>query len=218
MPPDIATQCTRPYLRTASSLQRASPVQTIASMPLPSRQDALQVLHEHLKGEYLLRHSRATELIMLALAPRFQADPALWGITGLLHDLDFERIDGDDHRHAVETVRILHERFDYPAEGLDAILAHNGDVLGIPCRTTFDHALTAAESVTGMVFATALILPSRKLADVKPKSVAKRLKEPRFAAKVSRERVGHHADIGIDVATFCAIAVECMQGAAAELE
>lgn len=187
-------------------------------MTLPSRDDALSVLHEHLHGEYLLRHSRATELIMIALAKRLDADPALWSITGLLHDLDLELVGDDATRHGVETVRILQERFDYPREGLDAILAHNGDVLDIPCRTPFDHALTAAESITGMVFATALILPSRKLADVKPKSVAKRLKEPRFAAKVSRERVGHHVDIGFDAPTFCAIAVECMQAAAAELE
>jgi len=187
-------------------------------MPLPSRDDALRVLHEHLHGEYLLRHSRATELIMEVLAKRLGADSALWSITGLLHDLDLEFVGDDAHRHGLETVRILKERFDYPLEGLDAILAHNGDVLGIPCRTPFDHALTAAESITGMVFATALILPSRKLGDVKPKSVVKRLKEPRFAAKVSRERVGHHADIGIDAATFCAIAVDSMQASASELE
>ena len=59
-------------------------------MPLPSRDQAVEVLHEHLKGEYVLRHSRATEAILRDLAPRFDADPDLWGITGLLHDLDLE--------------------------------------------------------------------------------------------------------------------------------
>jgi predicted hydrolase (HD superfamily) len=68
------------------------------------------------------------------------------------------------------------------------------------------------------VFATALILPSKKLGDVKPGSVAKRLREPRFAAKVSRERVGHHADLGLDVQAFCALAVSAMQAIASELE
>ncbi len=187
-------------------------------MPLPSREDALSILHEYVHGDYLLRHSRATEAILQVLAPQFSADPALWSITGLLHDLDLEIVGDDARRHGLETVRILRERFDYPQAGLDAILAHNGDVLDIPCRSTLDHALTAAESITGMVFATALILPSRRLADVKPKSVAKRLKEPRFAAKVSRERVGHHQDIGLDVLTFCTLAVECMQAIAPELE
>jgi predicted hydrolase (HD superfamily) len=187
-------------------------------MALPSRDDAVRTLHEHLRGEYVLRHSRATEVILRELAPRFGADAELWGTTGLLHDLDLELVGEALDRHAQETVRILRERFDYPAEGLQAILAHNGDVLGIPCESPFDHALTAAESVTGMVFATALILPTKKLADVKAKSVAKRLKEPRFAAKVSRERISHHQNLGIDVLPFCELAVAAMQSIATELE
>jgi len=187
-------------------------------MPLPSRSDAVAILHEYLQGEYVLRHSRATEAIMRDLAPRFGADADLWGITGLLHDLDLELIGDDEHRHARETVAILKQRFDYPQEGLDAILAHNGDVLGIPCESQFDHALTSAESITGMVFAMALILPSKRLADVKAKSVTKRIKEPRFAANVSRERIGHHDAIGIDRSTFCAIAVQSMKSIAEELE
>lgn len=187
-------------------------------MPLPSRDQAVALLVEHLKGEYLRRHSRATEVIMHRLATQLGQDPALWSLTGLLHDLDLELVGEEFTRHGPETVKILEERFDYPTEGLQAILAHNGDVLGIPCVTPFDHALTAAESITGMVFATALILPSKRLEDVKGKSVAKRLKEPRFAAKVSRERVSHHDALGLDAATFCALAVECMQSIAGELE
>ncbi|MBI5537365.1 MAG: HDIG domain-containing protein [Deltaproteobacteria bacterium] len=180
-------------------------------MVLPSRTDAVAVLHEHLQGEYVLRHSLATEAVLRALATHLQHDPELWSITGLLHDLDLELVGDDMSRHARETVRILRERFDYPQEGLDAILSHNGDVLDIPCRTPFEHALTAGESITGLVFATALVLPSRKLADVKSSSVAKRIKEPRFAAKVSRERIGHHNDLGLDAARFCAIAVDAMK-------
>lgn len=187
-------------------------------MPLPTRDKAVEILHEHLKGDYVLRHSRATEAIMRELAPRFQADADLWGITGLLHDLDLELIGEDPARHARETERILKDRFDYPRDGLDAILAHNGDVLDIPCRTPFDHALTAAESITGMVFAMALILPSKRLSDVKAKSVVKRIKEPRFAANVSRERISHHEALGMDQGAFCAVAVQAMQAIVGELE
>ena len=187
-------------------------------MPLPTRPEALTILHQHLKGEYVLRHSRATEAIMRQLAARLGADAELWGLTGLLHDLDLELVGEDMQRHGRETARLLRECFDYPAEGLQAILAHNGDVLDVPCATAFDHAITCAESITGMVFATALILPSKKLGDVKPSSVAKRLKEPRFAAKVSRERVGHHTELGLDVPAFCALSVSAMQAIAGELE
>jgi len=186
-------------------------------MPLPPRDQAVEVLREHLQGDYVLRHSRATEAIMRVMAPRFDADPDLWGVTGLLHDLDLELIGDDQTRHGRETVRILSERFDYPREGLDAILAHNGDVLDIPCTTTFDHALTACESITGMVFAMALILPSKKISDVNAKSVAKRIKEPRFAANVSRERISHHEALGLDRAAFCALAVQAMQAIADEV-
>ncbi len=187
-------------------------------MSIPSREDVQDLIRTYLHGEYVLRHSRATEAIMTVLAPRFQADVQLWAMTGLLHDLDLEVVGDDMNRHARETVRILQEKYEYPRDGLHAILAHNGDVLDIPCESPLDHALTAAESVTGLVFATALVLPSKKLADVKGKSVAKRIKEPRFAAKISRERVGHFRDIGFDDLSFCTLAVEAMQAISAEIE
>jgi putative nucleotidyltransferase with HDIG domain len=180
-------------------------------MTLPARDQAIALLHDHIQSKYVRQHSRATEAILRELAPRLGADPELWGITGLLHDLDLEMIGDNMTRHGRETVRILQGRFDYPREGLDAILAHNGDVLDIPCRTLFDHAVTAGESITGMVFAMALILPSRQLQDVKPKSVAKRMREPRFAANVSRDRISHHADLGIELVEFCTISVRAMQ-------
>jgi predicted hydrolase (HD superfamily) len=155
---------------------------------------------------------------MRLLAQRLNADAELWSITGLLHDLDLELVGDDMQRHGRETVRILNEQFGFPAEGLQAILAHNGDVLGVPCSSPFDHALTAAESLTGLVFATALILPSKKLVDVKAKSVAKRIKEPRFAAKISRERIGHYREIGFEAEAFCGVVVEAMQSIATLLE
>jgi len=186
-------------------------------MALPSRAQALALVHEHLHGAYVLRHSLASEAVMHALAAQLGHDPLLWSLTGLLHDLDLELVGDDMQRHARETVRILRERFAYPEDGLQAILAHNGDELGLPCVTPFDHGLTAAESVTGLVFATALVLPSKKLVDVKAKSVAKRIKEPRFAAKISRERVGHHRDLGLEAEPFCALAVAAMQAIAADL-
>jgi uncharacterized protein len=187
-------------------------------MVLPSRTQAVALLHEYLKGEYVLRHSLATEAVLRALATHLGQDVELWSVTGLLHDLDLELVGDDMNRHARETVRILRERFEYPQEGLDAILSHNGDVLDIPCRTPFEHALTAGESITGLAFATALVLPSRKLADVKASSVTKRIKEPRFAAKVSRERIGHHKDLGLDAPQFCAIAVDAMKSILPALE
>jgi putative nucleotidyltransferase with HDIG domain len=178
----------------------------------------MSLLSEHLKGEYVLRHSLASEAVLRALAEHLKHDAQLWSISGLLHDLDLEIVGDDMSRHALETVRILTERHDFPQEGLKAILAHNGDVLDIPCCSPFDHALTAGESITGLVFATAMVLPSKKLIDVKPSSVAKRIKEPRFAAKISRERIGHHTDLGLDAVQFCTLAVEAMKSVSADID
>ncbi len=177
---------------------------------LPTRDEALALLKAHVKSDYTLEHSRASEAVLRALARRLGHDEDLWGLTGLLHDLDYEDVDGDPNRHglvAADRLRAL----GYPAEMCDAIVAHNGDHLGVPCRTPLDFALTAGESVTGLVFAMALVLPSRSMADVKPSSIRKRLREPRFAANVSRERVRQFVGLGLTEDEFLEIAVGAMK-------
>jgi len=176
-----------------------------------SRDQALALLHDHVQSDYVLRHSLATEAILRALARRLGHDEDLWGLAGLLHDLDYDEVGQDPQRHGRRTVELL-EPLGCPREMLDAILAHNGDALGIPCRTPLDFAVTAGESVTGLVFAMALVLPSKSLADVKAKSVQKRIREPRFAANVSRERVSQFAGLGLSEDEFVSIAVEAMRG------
>lgn len=182
---------------------------------LPHRDEALSLLNRYIKVDYTRKHCLASEAILRGLARRLEQDEELWGITGLLHDLDLELVEGDPKQHGLRTVTILKD-LDYPEEGLDAILAHNGDELDIPCATPLDFALTAGESISGLVFATALILPSKKLADVKPKSVRKRIKEKRFAAKISRERIGQFEGMGLTQEEFVTIAVEAMQAAGLE--
>ena len=186
-------------------------------MALPTRAQALELLQQHIKTDYTLKHSIATEAIMRALALKLGQDTDLWGITGLLHDLDLEIVDADPIRHARVTVEMLKERFDFPAEGLQAILAHNGDDLGIPCASIFDSALTSAESITGLIFATALIYPSKKLADVKAKSVKKRMKEKRFAAKISRERIRHFEQLPLQPGEFYQLSLDAMKEIAEEM-
>jgi putative nucleotidyltransferase with HDIG domain len=179
-------------------------------MSLPTREDALVLLKTHIKSENLVRHMIATEAIMRALASRLEADPELWGITGLLHDMDLEIIDDDMTRHARTTVEILARR-GYPEAGLQAILAHNGDVLGIDLQAPFDYALSAAETITGLIVACTLVYPSRKVADVKPKSIRKRMKEHRFAANVSRERIALIEQVGIGLDDFILLSLAAMK-------
>lgn len=175
-----------------------------------SREEALKLLLAHVKSDYTLRHSLATEAVLRALARRLGHDEDLWGLTGLLHDLDYEDVGGDPDRHGIEAANLLREK-GYPEEMCEAIVAHNGDHLGVSCRTPLDYALCAGESVTGLVFAMALVLPSKAIADVKPSSVRKRLREPKFAANVSRERVGQYVGLGLSEEEFFDIAVNAMR-------
>ena len=185
-------------------------------MWIPAREEALIFLKTHLTTTNLVRHCIASEAIMCALARRFGEDEHLWGITGLFHDLDLDIIDGDMTRHGIRTVEILRAE-GFPEEALTAILAHNGDVLGVPVETLFDKALLAAETTTGLVVATTLVYPSKKIADIKIKSVRKRMKEPRFAAGVDRSKVMLCEDIGIPLPEFLELSVNAMREVAEEI-
>lgn len=177
---------------------------------VPTRDEALALLRSRVRSEYTIRHSLATEAVLRALARRLGQDEHLWGIAGLLHDLDYEDVGGDPQRHGLVAAEMLRSA-GLPDEVCDAIIAHNGDSLGIPCRTALDFALTAGESVTGLVFAMALVLPSKSVADVKASSIRKRMREPRFAANVSRERVRHFSGLGLTEEEFLEIAVRAMK-------
>ena len=104
-----------------------------------------------------------------------------------------------------------------PPETIQAIKAHNGDMLGIPRESTLDVALTCGETITGLVVATTLVYPDKKLASVKPKSVKKRIKEKAFAKAVNRDNILLCEELGIPVADFCALAVESMREISDEL-
>lgn len=152
---------------------------------------------------------------MRALARRLGRDEELWGLTGLLHDIDLEEVGQDPHRHALRAAEMLKDAL--PDEALQAIRAHNGENLGIARQAELDFALAAAENLTGLIAAAALILPSKSLLDLKPKSVLKRMKEPRFAAGANREIIREGERLGLALEDLVAIAVFAMQSQAAEL-
>jgi len=177
---------------------------------------ALDFLRRHVAGDILIKHCLASEAIMRALAGRFGEDPGRWGLAGLLHDLDFEQTKDSPSEHTVKTVEIL------AAEGvlpdiLQAIREHNAEALGIACESRMGIALTAAETVTGLIVATALVQPDRRVTSVKVSSLRKRMKEKAFARNVSRERILECERVGLALDDFLTISVEAMQGVAAEL-
>ena len=139
-----------------------------------TRDDALALLAASKPEPHLLHHALETEAIMRGLARRLGRDEELWGLTGLLHDLDFPRTKDTPERHGLEAMAALEGKL--PAEALHAIRAHNGERTGTAPETELDYALRSAETVTGRVAANALVRPT-KMVGMKPKSLKKKMKE-----------------------------------------
>ena len=176
-----------------------------------SRDEACDLLCEHVKADNLRKHCLATEAILRALARRLGEDEELWGIVGLVHDLDFEQTAETPAEHTRITCEILGTKH-FPPEALQAIQEHNAEALGIPRESRMGIALACGETITGLIVATALVYPDKKLASVKPKSVRKRMKKKDFARAVSREIIGECERIGIPLDEFIALSLEAMQG------
>jgi putative nucleotidyltransferase with HDIG domain len=174
-----------------------------------SREKAIARLHEHVENQKTIVHCLASEAVMRALARRLGEDEDRWGLTGLLHDIDVEVTNADPKVHALKAEELL-EDFRFDKEMLDAIRMHNDHATGIPRSTLFQHALAAGETITGLIYATALVYPDKKIQSVKYKSVRKRMKEKAFAASVNRDHIMECEKIGIPMDEFIQIAVDAM--------
>ena len=148
---------------------------------------------------------------MRALATRLGEDEDRWGLTGLLHDIDVEVTNADPKVHALKAEELLAD-FGLDEEMLDAIRMHNDQATGKVRTTRFQHALAAGETITGLIYATALVYPDKKLASVKYKSVRKRMKEKAFAASVNRDHIMECEQLGISLDEFIQISVDAMRG------
>lgn len=184
-------------------------------MSLPSRDEAFQLLCEHTRNPNLIKHMLAVEAAMRAYARSFEQDEELWGITGLLHDFDYEE-HPDPDEHPMVGVGILSEK-GYPPEVLHAIKSH-ATYLGVPRDSLLDKALFAVDELTGFIVAVTLMQPSRKLADLKTSSVRRKLKQKGFARAVSREDIHAGAsELGVDMDEHIAFVRDAMAGIAQDL-
>lgn len=174
-----------------------------------SREQAIELLQRYIKNDRMIFHSLASEAVMRAMARRLGRDEEKWGMAGLLHDLDVEVTHADPHVHGKETVRILSEMGIDP-EVVEAIGLHNEMSAGAPRVKEFHHALAAGETITGLILATSLVYPDKKISSVKPKSVVKRMKEKAFAASVKRENILECELIGIPLEEFAEMAIQAM--------
>jgi len=174
-----------------------------------TREEALKLMESRLVEDNLRKHSLATEAIMRALAQRLGHDPEVWGMAGLLHDIDFPETRDAPERHALAAAEMLREK-GVSDEIIEAIKAHNAEALGIPREGPLAVALTAAETITGMVVATTLVYPDKKIAGVKPKSITKRMKQKEFARAINRDHIRLCEEIGVPLDEFAALSLEAM--------
>ena len=178
-----------------------------------TREEAYELAKSRLKNRNLFKHVLAVEAVMRALARHFGEDEERWGLAGLLHDLDYEETKDDPERHTLVTAELL-QNYDVDEEIVHAIKAHNNRV---PRESLMDKAIYAADPVTGLIVAAALMHPSKKLAGIDVPFILRRFKEKRFAAGANREQIRSCEEIGLSLEEFLEIALKAMQGISEDL-
>ncbi len=179
-----------------------------------NREQALALLQEWHPEPHLVQHALASEAVMRELAAHLGEDEDLWGITGLLHDLDYPLTHDRPEQHGLAGAERLEGLLPEPA--LHAIRAHNGEMTGVLPESTFDFALRCGETVTGLVITAALVRPSG-MEDMQVSSLKKKMKDKAFAASVNRDCIRQCTQAGLELDTFLALAIRAIGGIDEEL-
>jgi putative nucleotidyltransferase with HDIG domain len=180
-----------------------------------SRDAAWDLFCEWTESDSLRKHALAVEAAMRAYARRYGEDEELWAITGLVHDLDYERYPDLDTGHPRHALKELEQR-GYPQEVIDAVAGH-ADFLGVPRETLMAKGLYAVDEMSGFVSACALVRPTG-IEGMKPKSVRKKMKQPSFAAKVPRDQLERGAEeLGVEMNEHIQVVIDALSEKADEL-
>ncbi|MEE9219544.1 MAG: HDIG domain-containing metalloprotein [Acidobacteriota bacterium] len=180
-----------------------------------TREQALALLYEHTRGESLRRHALAVEAAVRSYARLLGGDEELWGLAGLLHDLDYERYPSADD-HPYRGAEILRQQ-GYPEDVVQAVLSHASHT-GVARRSPLDRALFACDELCGLIVAAALVQPSKQLAEVKASSVKKKLKDKSFARNVNRDEIRQGAEeLEVDLGDHIGRVLEALRGVASSL-
>lgn len=176
------------------------------------RNFALNLLKKYLKNDKLVKHCIATSAIMKELAKELGEDEKRWELLGLLHDIDYELVEGDMKRHGIVGSEILKEFFD--DDFCNTVKRHNYYIF--EPKTKEDIALIASDNISGLIIACALV-KGRKITAVTPKTVRDKFKEKSFARGCNREMIGRIEEIGISLDKFFEIAIKALVGVKDEL-
>ena len=182
---------------------------------IPSREEALQLMHEYNESDSLRKHAYSVEGVMRYIARKRGEDEEKWGVIGLIHDLDYERF---PDQHCTKTREILEEH-KWPEEYIRAVISHGwGLCSDVEPKTTLEKTLYAIDELTGLVAASALVRPSKSVMDLTVKSVKKKWKSPAFAAGVDRSIIVKGAEmLGVDLAELIEDTIMGMREVADEI-
>ena len=172
-----------------------------------TREEALNLIKAQNPESHMIQHALASEAVLRALAKRFGEDEELWGLAGLLHDVDFPHTKDAPDRHGAMAMELLDGLL--PEEALHAIKAHNGECTGCSPESRFDYALRAGETVTGMVTAAALVRPTG-MEGMEAKSLKKKMKDKAFAAAVNRDNIRECEKMDLSLDEFLSLSIAAM--------
>jgi len=159
---------------------------------VPTRGEALKILHEHNKTDSLRKHAYSVEGVMRYIARKRGEDEDKWGIIGLIHDLDYEQF---PDQHCTKTREIL-EEYSWPEEYIRAVVSHGWGICSdVEPKSTLEKTLYAIDELTGLIAANAMVRPSKSVMDMTVKSVKKKWKSPAFAAGVDRSIIQRGAEM-----------------------
>ena len=181
----------------------------------PDRSEAIKLLHEYTKTDSLRRHAYGVEQSMRKMADKYNGDPDEWGLTGLMHDFDYEMYPTMED-HPFRGNEILIEK-GYPESITKAIMGH-ATYTGVPRDTDMAKSLFSVDELTGFIFAVTYVRPSKSILEVKPKSVKKKLKQKSFAASVIREDIFLSIEeLGVDLTEHIQFVIDALSEKAEEL-
>jgi uncharacterized protein len=180
-----------------------------------TRKEALELVKEMIKQKNLVKHCLSVEAVMRHFAEYFNEDVEKWGLSGLLHDIDYEETADDMSRHSLVGAKML-EELGLPEDIVYAVKVHNG-AHGLPRKTLMDKVLYAIDPLTGLIVASALIHPDKKLKSIDGQFVLKRFAEKSFARGADRDVIASCSEFNIDLEKFIEMSLEAMQGISSEL-
>ncbi|MBN1118624.1 MAG: HDIG domain-containing protein [Bacteroidales bacterium] len=182
----------------------------------PTREKAFKLLKEYNQSLGLIKHALAVEATMRHFAKHFNEDEEMWGVIGLIHDLDYEKY---PEQHCVMTEKILREN-DWPEDYIRAVLSHAWEICtDVKPVTLLEKTIYTIDELTGLVTTSALVRPSKSILDMKAKSVMKKWNDKRFAAKIDRNIIEKGAEmLGMELTGIITLTIEGMAKIADQLE